>query len=82
MKDKNLPNDIQNKSLEELTDLANNIIKNLEKKDLENSIDEYQMLLKLNNLIEKKFVKYSKEISDNTKHKIKKILENNGKKIK
>ena len=40
------------------------------------------MLLKLNNLIEKKFVKYSKEISDNTKHKIKKILENNGKKIK
>ena len=82
MKDKNLPNDIQNKSLEELTDLANNIIKNLEKKDLENSIDEYQMLIKLNNLIEKKFKKYSKEISDNTKYKIKQILENNGKKIK
>ena len=81
MKDKNLPNDIQNKSLEELTDLANNIIKNLEKKDLENSIDEYQMLIKLNNLIEKKFQKNSKQISENTKSKIKLILQNkNGKK--
>ena len=40
MKDKNLPNDIKNKSLNELTELANNIIKNLEfKKDLENSIN-------------------------------------------
>ena len=37
MKDKNLPNDIKNKSLNELTELANNIIENLEKeKDLEN----------------------------------------------
>ena len=58
MKDKNLPHDIENKSVEELTDLANNIIKNLENKNnLENSIDEYQMLIKLNNLIEKKFQK-------------------------
>ena len=29
MKEKNLPDDIKNKSLNELTDLANNIIKNL-----------------------------------------------------
>ena len=36
MKDKNLPDDIKNKSLNELTELANNIIENLEKnKDLE-----------------------------------------------
>ena len=43
MKDKNLPNDIKNKSLNELTELANNIIENLEKeKDLENSINKYQ----------------------------------------
>ena len=56
MKDKNLPNDIQSKSVEELTDLAINIIENLEnKKNLENSVEEYQMLIKLNNLIEKKF---------------------------
>ena len=58
MKDKNLPNDIQSKSVEELTDLATNIIENLEnKKNLENSVDEYQMLIKLNNLIEKNFKK-------------------------
>ena len=84
MKDKNLPNDIQSKSVEELTDLATNIIKNLEnKKNLENSVDEYQMLIKLNNLIEKKFQKNSKQISENTKSKIKLILQNkNGKKTK
>ena len=84
MKDKNLPNDIQSKSVEELTDLAINIIENLEnKKNLENSVDEYQMLIKLNNLIEKKFQKNSKQISENTKSKIKLIFQNkNGKKTK
>ena len=84
MKDKNLPNDIQSKSVEELTDLATIIIENLEnKKNLENSVEEYQMLIKLNNLIEKKFQKNSKQISENTKSKIKLILQNkNGKKIK
>mgnify|MGYP001209979823 FL=1 len=84
MKDKNLPNDIQSKSVEELTDLATNIIENLEnKKNLENSVEEYQMLIKLNNLIEKKFQKNSKQISENTKDKIKLILKNkNGKKTK
>ena len=84
MKDKNLPNDIQSKSVEELTDLAINIIENLEnKKNLENSVEEYQMLIKLNNLIEKKFQKNSKQISENTKRKIKLILQNkNGKKTK
>ena len=84
MKDKNLPNDIQSKSVEELTDLATNIIENLEnKKNLENSVEEYQMLIKLNNLIEKKFQKNSKQISVNTKDKIKLILQNkNGKKTK
>ena len=55
MKDKNLPNDIKDKSLDELTKLANSIIENLEKdKDLENSINKYQELIRLNNLIEKK----------------------------
>ena len=84
MKDKNLPNDIQSKSVEELTDLAINIIENLEnKKSLLNSVEEYQMLIKLNNLIEKKFQKNSKQISENTKSKIKSILQNkNGKKTK
>ena len=84
MKDKNLQNYIQTKSVEELTDLAINIIENLEnKKNLENSVEEYQMLIKLNNLIEKKFQKNSKQISENTKSKIKSILQNkNGKKTK
>ena len=81
MKDKNLPHDIENKSVEELTDLANNIIKNLENKNnLENSIDEYQMLIKLNNLIEKKFQKNSKKIAEKSKEKIKEILNRNDRK--
>ena len=46
MKDKNLPNDIKNKSLNELTELANSIIENLEKeKDLESSINKYHLQL-------------------------------------
>ena len=84
MKDKNLPNDIKNKSLNELTELANSIIENLEKeKNLENSINKYQELIKLNNLIEKKFQTTSKNISQNTKEKISKLLTNKDeKKIK
>jgi len=84
MKDKNLPNDIKNKSLNELTELANSIIENLEKeKDLENSINKYQELIRLNNLIEKKFQTTSKKISQNTKEKISKLLINKDeKKIK
>ena len=83
MNEKNLPDDIHLKSLQELTSLANKIIENLEnEKDLENSIDEYQKLLKLNNLIQKKFQTSSKEISENTKLKIKNILlKKNEKKI-
>ena len=41
------------------------------KKNLENSIEEYQKLIKLNNLIEKKFQTTSKNISKKTKEKIK-----------
>ena len=75
MKDKNLPNDIKDKSLNELTELANNIIKNLEfEKDLENSINEYQRLIQLSNIIEKKFQNTSKEISQTTKLKISQIM--------
>ena len=74
MNEKNLPDDIHLKSLQELTSLANKIIKNLEnEKNLENSIDEYQKLIKLNNTIEKKFQKKGKNISQNTKQKINSI---------
>ena len=84
MNEKNLPDDINSKSLNELTDLANKIIENLEsEKDLEASINEYQKLIKLNSLIEKKFNKNSKEISEKTKFKIKNIIiKKNEKKIK
>ena len=79
MKDKNLLDDIKFKSLTELTEIAANLVKKLEKqKDLEKSIEEYQKLLTINNLIQKKFQNTSREISDETREKIKKIL-NDGK---
>ena len=71
MKDKNLPPDNNSQSLEELTNEANNIIESLEaEKDLQNSIDSYHELLKLNNIIEKKFHKTTKIINEETKRKI------------
>ena len=81
MKDKNLLDDIKIKSLTELIEIADNLVKKLEKqKDLEKSIEEYQKLLTINNLIQKKFQNTSRKISDETREKIKKIL-NDGKKI-
>tara|TARA_B100000965_G_scaffold139588_1_gene116197 strand:+ start:1108 stop:1356 length:249 start_codon:yes stop_codon:yes gene_type:complete len=81
MNENNLPDDIHLKSLQELTTLANKIIENLEnKKDLESSLDEYQKLLKLNILIEKKFQTSSREIADKAKSTIKDILKKNEKK--
>ena len=83
MKDKNLLDDIKDKSLNELTELANNIIENLEnKKNLEDSMEEYQKLIRLNSLIEKKFQKTSKEIKETTKEKIQRIVKKNEKKVK
>ena len=74
MKDKNLPPDNDTQSLEELTSEANEMLESLEKeKDLQNSIDKYQKLLKLNNIIEKKFHKTSKIINEETKKKINNI---------
>ena len=81
MKDKNLLDDIESKSLEELNNLVNNIIENLEKKSLEDFIQDYQELMKLNNFIEKKFQQESRLISKKTKEKIDTII-NNGKKTK
>ena len=83
MNEKNFPDDINSKSLNELTELANKIIDNLEnEKNLENSINDYQKLIKLNYLIEKKFQRSSKDISENTKIKIKEISTKNEKKFK
>ena len=80
MKEKNLPLDYQYSSLEELTEKANSIIESLEnEKNLNNSVDSYQELLKLNNLIEKKFQKNLKSISEITNNKIKEIVKKNEK---
>ena len=84
MNEKNLPDDIASKSLNELTDLADEIIKNLENENnLEKTSEDYTNLLKINRLIEKKFQKNFKEISDKTNFKIKDIKSNkNAKKVK
>jgi hypothetical protein len=84
MKDKNLPNDYNSLSLEELTKEANKMIEDLEnQKNLENSIENYQNLLKLNNIIEKKFQKDVKNINEKTRENISNITsKKNAKKIK
>ena len=84
MKDKNLTNDYNSLSLEELTIEAGKIIRDLEnEKDLDGSIGKYQNLLRLNNIIEKKFQNGSKNISEKTKENILKITsKKNAKKIK
>ncbi len=75
MKDKIIPPDYDQYSVEELTEKANKIIDSLEKEnDLNNSADSYQELLKLNNIIEKKFHKNFKSIGEETNKKIKQII--------
>ena len=83
MNEKILPDDIELKSLSELTDIADLLIQKLEnKKNLEESIEDYQYLIKLNNIIEKKFQKDSKNISESTKLKIEELTsKKNEKKI-
>ena len=84
MNEKNLLDDITSKSLNELTDLADKIIKNLENEiNLENKSEDYANLIKINKLIEKKFQKDLKEISEKSNFKIKEIKSNkDGKKTK
>ena len=81
MKDKILPLDYDQYSVEELTEKANKIIESLEKEnDLNNSVERYQELLKLNIIIEKKFYKNFKSIGEETSKKIKEITKKNEKK--
>ncbi len=81
MKDKILPHDNDQSSIEELTEKANKIIDSLEnEKDLSSSVESYQELLKLNNIIEKKFYKNLKSIRKETKKKIEDIIKINEKK--
>ncbi len=84
MNEKNLLDDITSKSLNELTDLADKIIENLENEiNLENKSEDYANLIKINKLIEKKFQKNLKEISEKSNFKIKEIKsKKDGKKTK
>ena len=80
MKDKNLLPDNNEGTLEDLTDQANQIIESLEnEKDLNNSVESYQKLLKLNNIIEKKFNKSFRSLSEETNKKVKEIIKKNEK---
>ena len=80
MNDKILPPEYDLSSLEELTEKANKIIESLEKEnDLNNSAESYQELLKLNNIIEKKFHKNLRSIGEETNKKIKDITKKNEK---
>ena len=75
MKDKNLLPDNNESTLESLTDQANQIIESLEnEKDLNNSEESYQKLLKLNNMIEKRFNQSFRSISEETNKKVKEII--------
>ena len=75
MNEKNLPDDINSKTLDELTQEAQKLINKLEKdENLQNSILSYQELVKLNKIIEKKFFKESQNITKYVKDKINKIL--------
>ena len=84
MKDKNLPKNYDSLTLEELTNLANKMIEELENQNnLERSVEKYQDLLRLNNIIEKKFQKNVKNLSEKTKKDILEITTNkNAKRIK
>jgi len=67
MKSINIPENIKNKTLEELKIEILAAITELEsEKDLKNSIIKYQRLIQLNNFIENKFKEKSKSITSKT----------------
>ena len=67
MKSINIPEDIKNKTLEELKVEISAVITELESEnDLKNSINKYQRLIQLNNFIENKFKEKSKSITSKT----------------
>ena len=71
MKDKNLPDDIKAKSLDELREILNSLLSKIETSpNLENSADDYQKLIKVNNLIEKKLPQKSKTNKINRSNQI------------
>ena len=84
MKENYMPNNYNTLSIEELINLADKILNDLEnQKDLDDSIEKYQKILKLNNIIEKKFKENVRNINEKTKENLLKIKSKiNAKKIK
>ena len=84
MKENYMPNNYNTLSIEELINLADKILNDLEnQKDLDDSIEKYQKILKLNNIIEKKFKENVRDINEKTKENLLKIKSKiNAKKIK
>ena len=81
MKQKNLPDDIESKPLDELKEILNNLVEKIEKSKASNQSEEdYHEIFKLNKFIEKKFQNTSREISEKNKLKIKQILKKRWKK--
>ena len=76
MKSTNIPEYIKKKTLDELKKEITESISELEKEeDLNNYIDKYQRLIKLNNFIENKFKEQAKSITFKASNIIKKISE-------
>jgi hypothetical protein len=74
MKSINIPENIKNKTLEELKIEISEAISELEKeKDLKNSINKYQKLIQLNSFVENKFKEKAKSITSKTSEILKKI---------
>ena len=74
MKSINIPENIKNKTLEELKVEILEVISELEiEKDLKNSINKYQQLIQLNNFIENKFKEKAKSITSKTSEILGKI---------
>ena len=62
-----MPNNYNTLSIEELINLADKMVNDLEnQKDLDGSIEKYQKILKLNNIIEKKFKENVSVINEKT----------------
>tara|TARA_Y100000590_G_scaffold30308_1_gene33685 strand:+ start:414 stop:638 length:225 start_codon:yes stop_codon:yes gene_type:complete len=68
MKSKNIPADIRAKSIKEAQEEINEIITKLEHKDvkLEESLEQYNKMMQLNNHIQEQFKKKANEIKKNS----------------
>ncbi len=74
MKSINIPENIKNKTLEELKIEILKAISELEaEKDLKNSINKYQRLIQLNSFVESKFKEKAKSITSKTSEILSKL---------